>query len=249
MRPRRQYFKLYDYTARAVKAVDSLIPVGGPATAAVQWVRDGSFVGFVRANGVPIDFISTHLYPTDGVVPQARDGFESTINATAQAAAGFGLPLLVTEFSAGIWIDKCVDWLPARRPASARADSCEPEWLPELSALALRRARGSAHAPTATTLPPNGRRYDEPYAAAFLAHTAAAFQDVPNVGLLSYWTFTGADCVRRRGSRGCERERARSALPPRELSPTLGRADIFEEDGFDSTPYAQKFVGEPQDGS
>src|SRR3954454_6465604 len=36
----KSYFELYDHTARALKAVNSQLRVGGPATAAAQWVAD-----------------------------------------------------------------------------------------------------------------------------------------------------------------------------------------------------------------
>lgn len=57
------YFELYDHTARAIKAVDKLIPVGGPATACNAWISD--LIRFCSKNETPLDFISTHHYPTD----------------------------------------------------------------------------------------------------------------------------------------------------------------------------------------
>lgn len=60
----RDYFKLYRYTAEAIKAVDSSLRVGGPATARSEWIDD--FVDFCDRNKVPVDFISTHQYPNDG---------------------------------------------------------------------------------------------------------------------------------------------------------------------------------------
>lgn len=57
------YFKLYDYTARAIKNVDAALQVGGPATAANAWI--GDFVAYCRRSGAPLDFITTHHYPTD----------------------------------------------------------------------------------------------------------------------------------------------------------------------------------------
>lgn len=60
----RDYFKLYRYTAFAIKEVDSSLRVGGPATARSEWIQD--FVEFCERNKVPADFISTHQYPTDG---------------------------------------------------------------------------------------------------------------------------------------------------------------------------------------
>lgn len=58
-----EYFKLYRYTVEAIKVVDSMLKVGGPATAANAWVDD--FIGFCIKNRLPADFISTHHYPTD----------------------------------------------------------------------------------------------------------------------------------------------------------------------------------------
>ena len=59
----RDYFKLYRYTAEAIKKVDASLRVGGPATAKSEWVEE--FVDFCERNKVSADFISTHQYPTD----------------------------------------------------------------------------------------------------------------------------------------------------------------------------------------
>ncbi len=58
------YFKLYRYTAEAIKKIDASFRVGGPATAKSDWIE--GFVDFCERNKVPADFISTHQYPTDG---------------------------------------------------------------------------------------------------------------------------------------------------------------------------------------
>jgi xylan 1,4-beta-xylosidase len=55
-----EYFKLYDYSARAIKSVDKAYKVGGPATAGAAWVPE--MIQFCKKNAVPIDFISTHTY-------------------------------------------------------------------------------------------------------------------------------------------------------------------------------------------
>ncbi|MGA7713479.1 MAG: hypothetical protein WCA81_16375 [Rhizomicrobium sp.] len=60
----KAYFKLYDTTVRAIKAVDPVLQVGGPATAGAAWVPD--FITHAKAVGVPVDFISTHTYGVDG---------------------------------------------------------------------------------------------------------------------------------------------------------------------------------------
>lgn len=57
------YFQLYRYTADALKSVDKMLKVGGPATADNAWIEE--FLTFCRANDLPTDFVSTHHYPTD----------------------------------------------------------------------------------------------------------------------------------------------------------------------------------------
>ncbi len=57
------YFELYDHTARALKAVSSRLRVGGPATAQAAWVAP--FLAHAKEQGVPVDFVSTHVYAND----------------------------------------------------------------------------------------------------------------------------------------------------------------------------------------
>ena len=52
--------RLYDISARAVRAVDERLVVGGPATAAAGWVDQ--WLGHIDASGAPVDFVSTHTY-------------------------------------------------------------------------------------------------------------------------------------------------------------------------------------------
>jgi len=54
------YFKLYKYSAEAIKGVNPAYKVGGPATAGAAWVPE--MLSFCSKNSVPIDFISTHSY-------------------------------------------------------------------------------------------------------------------------------------------------------------------------------------------
>ena len=63
-KPKQQtYFELYDHTARALKAVSPRLQVGGPATAQAAWVTP--FLQHVHEAGVPVDFVSTHVYAND----------------------------------------------------------------------------------------------------------------------------------------------------------------------------------------
>ena len=60
----RDYFRLYRYTAEAIKNVSTSFKVGGPATAKSEWIEE--FVDFCDRNDVPADFVSTHYYQNDG---------------------------------------------------------------------------------------------------------------------------------------------------------------------------------------
>ena len=103
-----QYFELYRQSALAVKAVDRRLKVGGPSTAQLGWIPD--LIRFCAANNLPLDFVSTHVYPND---PQkyifGRDNaytFEQVIprgieqvKHQVESSAIPHLPLLITEWS------------------------------------------------------------------------------------------------------------------------------------------------------
>ncbi len=57
------YFTLYEHTARALKSVDAGLKVGGPATSVNAWIPE--FKNYCREHEVPLDFITTHHYPSD----------------------------------------------------------------------------------------------------------------------------------------------------------------------------------------
>ena len=57
------YWELYDHTARALKSVSPRIQVGGPSTAQAAWVTP--FLQHTKAENVPVDFVSTHVYGND----------------------------------------------------------------------------------------------------------------------------------------------------------------------------------------
>ncbi|HTP38214.1 MAG TPA: hypothetical protein VMI92_01450 [Steroidobacteraceae bacterium] len=107
--PKQQtYFELYDHTARALKAVDPKLRVGGPATAAADWVPE--FIAHVAANAVPVDFISTHGYADDTVENLFHDSLDvpydqrlcravAKVHAQIKASARPALPLFWTEWN------------------------------------------------------------------------------------------------------------------------------------------------------
>lgn len=60
---REEYFKLYEYSAKAIKSVDGELKVGGPATSISAWILE--MIDYCKVHDVPIDFITAHHYPTD----------------------------------------------------------------------------------------------------------------------------------------------------------------------------------------
>ena len=109
-RPAQQtYFELYDHTARALKAVNQRIRVGGPATAQAAWVD--AMIAHTTQNNVPLDFVSTHVYGNDSskdvfgddrhiaphqMVCEAVAKVQEQIKASARPT----IPLIWSEFNA-----------------------------------------------------------------------------------------------------------------------------------------------------
>jgi xylan 1,4-beta-xylosidase len=91
------YFKFYNTTAQAIKSVDKQITVGGPATCQSAWLPE--FVSWCKSNHVPLDFVTTHEYPTD-VQPLQRD-IMTKVLTKARSEVG-DLPLFYTEYNAGL---------------------------------------------------------------------------------------------------------------------------------------------------
>lgn len=56
----QDYFKLYTYSAKAIKSVNTGYRVGGPGTAGAAW--EPEMIAYCYKNNVPLDFISTHAY-------------------------------------------------------------------------------------------------------------------------------------------------------------------------------------------
>jgi len=84
-----EYLRLYTEAARAIKAVDPRLQVGGPSSAAGEWVE--ALVAHARALDVPVDFVSSHTYgnlPLDVGPSLARHGFA-------------GIPVWWTEWGVG----------------------------------------------------------------------------------------------------------------------------------------------------
>ncbi len=86
---REDYLRLYAESALAVKAVDSRLRVGGPATAAGEWIE--LLAARAAESGLPLDFVSTHTYgnlPVDVRPALRRHGLD-------------GIPIWWTEWGVG----------------------------------------------------------------------------------------------------------------------------------------------------
>jgi xylan 1,4-beta-xylosidase len=103
-----QYFDFYRHTAEAIKSVDQRLQVGGPATAQMMWIPE--FLAYCARNRVPVDFVSSHIYPGDPqenvfgrrlglpaaeVMPRALRQANEQIHASAFP----DLPLVISEWS------------------------------------------------------------------------------------------------------------------------------------------------------
>ncbi len=103
------YFELYDHAARAVKAVNTRLRVGGPATAQAAWVD--AMIAHATTQNVPLDFVSTHVYgndtaqdvfghpqeiPPHGMVCEAVKYVHQQIQHSAKPE----MPLIWSEFNA-----------------------------------------------------------------------------------------------------------------------------------------------------
>ncbi len=109
-RPAQQtYFELYDHTARALKAVNQQIRVGGPATAQAAWVD--AMIAHATQNNVPLDFVSTHVYGNDSSKDVFGDNRQiaphqmvcaavKKVHDQIQASAKPNIPLIWSEFNA-----------------------------------------------------------------------------------------------------------------------------------------------------
>jgi xylan 1,4-beta-xylosidase len=103
-----EYFELFRQSATALKNVDKQLRVGGPSTAQAAWV--GDLLAYCSEQNVPIDFVSSHIYPDDpqkavfgegvhvpfeDVIPKALQKMQSEIGASKLPK----IPLYITEWS------------------------------------------------------------------------------------------------------------------------------------------------------
>ena len=86
---RDEYLRLYEEAARAVKEVDERLRVGGPGSAAGEWIEP--LLDYTSARRVPLDFVSTHTY---GNLP-------IDLRAMLERYGYAGIPIWWTEWGVG----------------------------------------------------------------------------------------------------------------------------------------------------
>lgn len=82
----KAYFELYDVTAKAIKAIDPALPVGGPSTAGAAWVPE--FLAHVARSGAPVDFVTTHSYGVDGGFLDEKGEGDTKLSPSPDAIIG-----------------------------------------------------------------------------------------------------------------------------------------------------------------
>ena len=103
-----EYFEMFRQSALAIKSVSGRLQIGGPASAQLGWIPD--MIHYCAENGVPLDFISTHIYPDDPqsyifgkekmysfeqVIPRGIELAKKQIEASRMPQ----MPLWITEWS------------------------------------------------------------------------------------------------------------------------------------------------------
>jgi xylan 1,4-beta-xylosidase len=109
-----EYFHLLQVTSAAIKSVDAQIRVGGPATCQSQWIVET--LNFVKQNNVSLDFVSTHLYPTD--FTPARDLMKKVISSVRRQVGS--LPLIYTEWNDGLYSNPAYHDVPYAAAAAVK---------------------------------------------------------------------------------------------------------------------------------
>ena len=76
--------------------------VGGPATAGLGFVQE--FVDDTKRLNIPVDFVSTHSYPSDPYCSRTPDPdcFAKKLLASREIAQKGGLPFMITEYKDGL---------------------------------------------------------------------------------------------------------------------------------------------------
>ena len=177
---KEQYFHLYRITAQALKSVDSIFRLGGPATSANAWIPE--FITYCEENAAPLDFITTHHYPTDdpnAVFEKNDSGLESVVLPSREALAAMSQEELSAFMS---------------KFAQVRDDN--PRDI--MRQMTQRASKEAGKYPLFYTEWNGSDGYDTSYQAAFVVNTLA--QNEGMVQGYSYWTVS--DIFEETGLRG-----------------------------------------------
>jgi xylan 1,4-beta-xylosidase len=104
------YLALYDNTVAALKDVSPRLRVGGPSTAQAAWVD--RFIRHCAEKNIPVDFVSTHIYPNDTSqnvfgsnenIPQSEMVARAVrkVYEQVRSSARPELPIIFSEYNAG----------------------------------------------------------------------------------------------------------------------------------------------------
>ncbi|MDR1703849.1 MAG: hypothetical protein LBS19_04080 [Clostridiales bacterium] len=132
---KEEYFKLYQATAEAIKAVDVRLRVGGPSTSASKWIH--GFLSYCRENSVPVDFVSTHQYAGDPVGMIDVNGLLEQ-NERPHAFQGFGSADLLKDLPDGDMLDALRYLLPDKSETTDIPDNV----FRDNAAIVKKQARG-----------------------------------------------------------------------------------------------------------
>lgn len=165
-----EYFRLYAATVKAIKSLDGSLHVGGPATSNNAWISE--MVDFCRESKTPIDFISTHHYPTDVVLGYGVEDSQNFVRPPKDLTDRKAMEKYRKEYSvfrSHLWerVDRGVLTEMTKKAVAQAGDL--PVYYTEWNSLA-------------------GLPSDGPFGASFIAKTV-----LDGVGLVkgySYWTFS-----------------------------------------------------------
>jgi xylan 1,4-beta-xylosidase len=115
------YMELYERTARAIKAIDGALRVGGPASSGAghqagqaPWGR--SFLAECRRRDLPVDFFSTHPYPTIHTVDLVGRGEMSWDGPDRLVTDLRGMADLLGDAGYGALERHCTEWSSSPSP-------------------------------------------------------------------------------------------------------------------------------------
>lgn len=166
-----EYFTLYENTALSLKSVDPKIKVGGPATSVNAWIPE--FRQYCESRNVPIDFITTHHYPSDDPLSTMGMNGPGTKGQSMSEESVAALKALTPEE-----LQKVMEKL------LAPSENVNPR---DVLAIMTKKAKEEAGDYSLYYTEWNGsKEFDTNYHAAFIAQTIAY-----NEGLVegySYWT-------------------------------------------------------------